>query len=269
MAPTSYACRYCKKSSVARSLQGLRSHISQSPECRACRDEERTLLSRNRSTRDGVPHAHQQPTRCSRQEESLDDDTMPPPDDHIDDHRSKRAWVDDCDDDNNDNDNDNFRFTHVNFIIDYPEDACAGAILEDTNDGLETRFDKIKCAQQATGTPAWAPFNSLADWELSRWLVQSGVSQREIDKFLKLELVRWVFAVMTCDEIESPLRFSLAPIHPPKINTHSSRRSISSPGAQSGYAKYLRSLETARMRTVKPLLRLSSGGGTQLSVCAS
>ena len=90
---------------------------------------------------------------------------MPPPDDHIDDHRSKRAQVDDCDDD--DNNNDNFRSTHVDFIIDYPEDARAGAILEDTNDGLKTCFDKIKRAQQATGIPAWAPFNSLADWELS------------------------------------------------------------------------------------------------------
>ena len=39
------------------------------------------------------------------------------------------------------------------------------------------------------GESAWTLFKSLADWELSRWLVQSGVSQREIDKFLKLKLV--------------------------------------------------------------------------------
>ena len=74
-------------------------------------------------------------------------------------------------------------------IVDYPAEARAGAILEDSQNGLETWFEKIQHAQCGVGKPAWAPFNSLADWELSRWLVQSGVSQREINKFLKLESV--------------------------------------------------------------------------------
>ena len=183
MAPTPYACRYCKKSNVAQSVQGLRSHVSQSPECRARQDEEHKLLNRNRSAQDGAPHGHHQSTEnCSQQDE---DDVAPPSDDHADGHRSKRARVDSSDDDN-----ETFQSTSVKFIIDYPEEARAGAILEDTNDGLETRFDRIKRMQQAAGEPTWAPFNSLADWELFRWLVQSGVSQGEIDKFLKLESVR-------------------------------------------------------------------------------
>jgi len=115
----------------------------------------------------------------------LDDSAAPPPDDSADEHRSKRAWVESSDDDD-----EKFQSTHANFVIDYLEDARAGATLEDIHDGLETRFDKLRRAQQEANKQAWAPFSTLADWELSRWLVQSGVSQREIDKFLKLESVR-------------------------------------------------------------------------------
>jgi len=205
MAPTSYACRYCKKPNVARSLQGLRSHISQSAECRARQDEEHALLNHNRSAQNGVPHTHQQPTKHRDQQEEIFEDNVPCSEDNTDNHRSKRARVDDDNDDNDgvgdsDNNNDNgggdggddtegFRSTSTNFIVDYPAEARAGAILEDSQDGLETRFEKIERTHRDAGKPAWAPFNSLADWELSRWLVQSGVSQREIDKFLKLDSV--------------------------------------------------------------------------------
>ena len=53
--------------------------------------------------------------------------------DGSDDHRSKRARVDDDDND------ENFRPTDTNFIVDYPAEARAGAILEDSRNGLETR----------------------------------------------------------------------------------------------------------------------------------
>lgn len=189
MAPISYTCCYCKRSNVAQSLQGLRSHISQSAKCRARRDEEYTLRNRNRSARDEVPHTCRQP--AENHEESLEDNIAPPTDDYANNCRSKRTRVND--DSGGDDDNENFQPTNVNFIIDYPEDARAGAIIEDTSNGLKSRFEKIRHAQQAAGEPVWAPFSSLADWELSRWLVQSGVSQREIDKFLKLESVRTNF----------------------------------------------------------------------------
>ena len=191
MAPVSYTCPYCKKTSVARSLQGLRSHISQSAKCRTRRNEEHAHLNRCRTAQDGTLHAHPQPAGHHIQRaESPEDDVTPPSDDHTDAHQSKRARVDDADDEDNDNGDENFQPTNVNFIVDYPEDARAGGILEDTNDGLKTRFDKIRHMQRVAGKPAWVPFSDLADWELSRWLVQLGVSQREIDKFLKLESVR-------------------------------------------------------------------------------
>ena len=130
MAPTSYTCRYCKKPNVARSLQGLKSHISQSARCRARRDEE--LANRNRSIQDGPPHAHQQPAEHHDCQEESFEDHVPHSGDGADDHRSKRARVDD------DDDTENFRSTSTNYIVDYPEEARAGAILEDSLGGLET-----------------------------------------------------------------------------------------------------------------------------------
>lgn len=35
----------------------------------------------------------------------------------------------------------------------------------------------------------WAPFASYKEWELAEWLIQSGVSQSNIDKLLKLQWV--------------------------------------------------------------------------------
>ena len=94
---------------------------------------------------------------------------------------SKQAWVDD-DDSNNDNDGDvdgdqGFWSTGVNFIVDYPVEACAGAILDNQGDVLEAKFAKIQRERREAGKQLWEPFSSLADWELSHWLIQSGVSQ--------------------------------------------------------------------------------------------
>lgn len=182
MAPLSFTCRYCKKPNVARSLRGLKSHISQTPECRACRDEEYSLLNQNRSGQTNSRNTRQQSVEHHTQPEDLEENNIPPSN-NGDGRRSKRARVD------SDNAGD-FQSATINFIVDYPAEACAGAIFEDSQDGLETRFEKIRRSQQRVDSPAWAPFSSLADWELSRWLIQSGVSQREIDKFLKLEAVR-------------------------------------------------------------------------------
>lgn len=183
MAPVSFTCRYCGKPNVSRSLQGLKSHISQTPECRARRDEEHLLLNRDRSARADSQRTRREPVEHHPEQENLEEGNVPPTSD-TDERPSKRARVD------SDNNDENFRPTSVNFIVDYPAEAQAGAILQGSQDGLETRFEKIQRVQQHAGDATWAPFSSLADWELSRWLVQSGVSQREIDKFLKLEAVR-------------------------------------------------------------------------------
>lgn len=83
----------------------------------------------------------------------------------------------DNDDDDYNNDPDVLWSAGTNVVVNYPPEACARAILEDSQDGLETQFEKIRRAHQHAGEPAWVPFGSLADWELSQWLIQSGVSQ--------------------------------------------------------------------------------------------
>lgn len=35
----------------------------------------------------------------------------------------------------------------------------------------------------------WSPYTSKEEWDLVKWLVECGVSQGDIDKFLKLEIV--------------------------------------------------------------------------------
>lgn len=35
----------------------------------------------------------------------------------------------------------------------------------------------------------WAPFENEEEWDLARWLIRSGLSHSEIDKYLKLNIV--------------------------------------------------------------------------------
>lgn len=55
----------------------------------------------------------------------------------------------------------------------------------------QTLFEKMhqeRVAKWLEDTP-WAPFASSEEWGLARWLVACGLSQSEIDKYLKLEIV--------------------------------------------------------------------------------
>ncbi|PSR76367.1 hypothetical protein PHLCEN_2v8507 [Hermanssonia centrifuga] len=57
----------------------------------------------------------------------------------------------------------------------------------------KTPFERIhEEREMAAGeeTSAFAPFESQDEWELARWLMTSGLSQAEIDKYLKLEITR-------------------------------------------------------------------------------
>jgi hypothetical protein len=47
-------------------------------------------------------------------------------------------------------------------------------------------------AQVANGDAPWAPFETEEEWELAKWLMTSGVSQKKTDSFLKLKTVRTV-----------------------------------------------------------------------------
>ncbi|KAJ7060890.1 hypothetical protein C8F01DRAFT_988007 [Mycena amicta] len=70
---------------------------------------------------------------------------------------------------------------------DYPEPA--GCKLDDGAKG-KTAFEAFREQQIELGLEPWAPFDSEADWELARWLVESGVSRTKMDEFLKLAKIK-------------------------------------------------------------------------------
>jgi hypothetical protein len=176
MAPTTYTCRYCKREGVSRSLGGLKSHISQTPSCRQKRDEEHQRLLSLKRKRDP-------PVEANEVHPHLLDTTNDTPDETESGPQPKRPHTES-------QHPSDFQPTSVAAIVDYPEEAAAGAIIEGVGGGLETRFQKIHREQQKANQEPWAPFNSLSDWELARWLIRSSVSQGGIDEFLKLEAVR-------------------------------------------------------------------------------
>lgn len=98
-----------------------------------------------------------------------------------------RTTVEDVEDD----DTNDPRSTYYNheasqdpWVRDFP--SPAGSPIRE----CQTKFQEFRNRQRDRGDEPWAPFKSEADWELARWLMESGASQTKIDSFLKLESVR-------------------------------------------------------------------------------
>lgn len=56
-------------------------------------------------------------------------------------------------------------------------------------DTAKTSFERIRLAKEAAEDSPWAPFENEDEWQLSHWLVTSGLTQTNIEKFLKLKIV--------------------------------------------------------------------------------
>jgi len=52
-----------------------------------------------------------------------------------------------------------------------------------------TRWERIHDERLGGGQSRWGGFRNQDEWELARWMMKCGVSQTEIDKFLKLPIV--------------------------------------------------------------------------------
>ena len=52
-----------------------------------------------------------------------------------------------------------------------------------------SKFESLRKEQMDEGLAPWFPFESEDEWELARWLMTSGISQKKIDSFLKLHKV--------------------------------------------------------------------------------
>lgn len=103
----------------------------------------------------------------------IDCSAVPPP--------SKRTRVEDVEDE------DDTLGPREYYIEDFPWPA-GDPILER---GVSPMFfELLRREKVMKGEDMWRPFSSREEWELARWLVRSGISQKEIDNFLKLGSVR-------------------------------------------------------------------------------
>ncbi len=56
-----------------------------------------------------------------------------------------------------------------------------------------TVFEELLASRTAAGSDNFAPFDDRDDWELASWLVRSGLSQEMIEDYLTLPIVRVMF----------------------------------------------------------------------------
>lgn len=71
------------------------------------------------------------------------------------------------------------------YVQDFPDDLEAGAALEE----CQTYFETLRERQKASGQAPWYPFESEEEWELAKWLMTSGLSQKKTGEYLKLKKV--------------------------------------------------------------------------------
>ena len=55
---------------------------------------------------------------------------------------------------------------------------------------MSNDFEYLQESQWTSGDKPWAPFSSIEEWDYARWIMNSGLSQRQIDAMLALDCVR-------------------------------------------------------------------------------
>jgi hypothetical protein len=50
-------------------------------------------------------------------------------------------------------------------------------------------FEEWRRDQKKRKEPPWSPFENREEWELAKWLITSGISQKKIDALLNLKMV--------------------------------------------------------------------------------
>ena len=183
-------------------LKGLRSHQSQSQECRAWARRAKAAVSTSSSEDEASEGpSYSKPTSPPVESMQLSDDEyqtenisspLPPDPPVIQDNNEetiptassskKRPYVKDSDDEDESPEADSV------YIQEFPAHLHAGEKKRE----VKTQFEILREKQKVEGLEPWFPFPSEDEWELARWLVESGASQSKIDSFLKLK------AVCTC-----------------------------------------------------------------------
>lgn len=180
-----HKCGHCGKGRF--SVRGLRSHISQTPECRLAFN---VMVSHTIALGDSDPMDVDNNPGLS--EPWAVDNPLPnidmagavssdPPEPVANPHRVTVEEVEDEDSPGG--------LPKKPWVGEFPYDVAT--IIGEG----KTRFEELLAQNQAAGINNFAPFADREDWELASWLVKSGLSQEAIDDYLTLPIVRVVFAI--------------------------------------------------------------------------
>ena len=170
-------------------LRGLRSHQSQSRECRAWATRAKVASGSEDEASEPTPPV--EPMQLSDDKYEADIGSPLPPVIQDSDEETiltkasssqKRHYVDSEDEEDVPPEED------FVYIQEFPVQFHAGQEKGKFN----TQFEILRERQKAEGQEAWFPFPSEDEWELARWLMESATSQSKIDSFMKLK------AVCTC-----------------------------------------------------------------------
>jgi hypothetical protein len=79
------------------------------------------------------------------------------------------------------------------YVESFAEEMRAGEPLQGAEGKgkgeAKTVFEELREDQKKYGLPPYYPFSDEDEWEVARWLMESGASQRKKDEFLRLKKV--------------------------------------------------------------------------------
>ncbi|KAJ7199445.1 hypothetical protein GGX14DRAFT_373189 [Mycena pura] len=175
-------CEYCGV--YRKTEQGVRAHVSQTP---ACNQKHAARYTVSDSDDDEMSNFPQEGGMYSLDEDS--DEEQPGVDPPLDnaaaspdpDTRPEKRHKVTCEEVEDEDDQ-----PDVWESIEFPPEYDAGAYYDE----CKTEFARMREEREANGQKPWYPFASEEEWELAQWLMTSGISQRKLDKYLKLKAVQ-------------------------------------------------------------------------------
>ncbi|KAF7293857.1 hypothetical protein HMN09_01181700 [Mycena chlorophos] len=185
---TTWSCRFCGK--VTKSEGGLQSHYTQRQRCaellaryldsQVDTGTDSDSESESESDVDAPKSRFPSPAPAPAMDIDSGVDIARSPESPAQD---RRARVDPVDDEDEDMD----AVGIPRWFEPHPKGG--GAVLEEMKG--KTPFELLREEQLALGDTLWAPFKDAGDWELARWLVESGVSRTKMEEFFKLDKIKF------------------------------------------------------------------------------
>ncbi|KAK7438195.1 hypothetical protein VKT23_018125 [Stygiomarasmius scandens] len=197
----SFTCQYCRATN--NSLRALRSHIAQKAYCRA--QDSQTYDEPDSDPEPPEEHINAPSGLFEDSNGDFEPSVTIPLDsvgsvprneinisetnqlEIVDLGQRKRPYVEGVEDDPS-NDPKSIYAGSTDYVYPFPYPGPAGSPLSDVP--VLTPFEKLRQKQCSESSEPWAPFQSEKEWELARWLMGAGVSQKKIDEFCKLKAVQ-------------------------------------------------------------------------------